>query len=83
MTSWNDSSEWQLVKSLYRKHTTDNMDETENMVALQSRNTSSICSQKPAIENYSEPAESSLYLHIQQILLLRLSNLHLDRESMM
>ena len=49
------------------------MDETENMVALQSRNISSICSQKSAIETYSEPAESSFYLHIQQILLLRLS----------
>jgi len=79
MTVQNDK----LVTSLYRNHTTDNMDETENMVAPQTRNTSSIYSQKPAIETYSEPAESNLYLHVQQILLLRLSDLHLDREGMM
>jgi len=83
--SWNDSSEWQLFNVFmpYRNHKADNMDETENLLASQSRNTSSICSQKPATETYSEPDESSLYLHIQQILLIRPSDLHLDTEGML
>lgn len=38
---------------------------------------------KPATETYSEPAEPSLYLHIQQILLIYPSALHLDTEGMM
>jgi len=66
-----------------QKNPNNKMDEIENLIAPQSKNTSSIRLQKPATETYSEPDESSLYLHIQTILLIRPSDLQLNTEVIM